>query len=103
MAFSDWFGSPSYSSTSLVNDPALTDTLLAASPTATGGQIGYSNAGAAATPTDWAKIAGALGKLGGTAGGQGLATLLATLMQMHQAAALARQPPLQPVRASLLG
>ena len=124
MAFSDWFGGGSnYSSSALINDPTLTDQLLAASPTAAGGQVGYGNAGAAATPTDWAKIAGALGKLGGTAGGgggndanylrinaqaapfepgsQGLATLLATLMQMHQAAAMARQP--QQPRASLLG
>jgi|SRR6185437_724221 len=105
---------------------------LPPTPTAAtmGGTFDPSYAGAAATPTptptDWAKIAGGLGKLGGTGqpdpndwrylrtqaqaapfepGSQGLATLLATLMQMHRAAALAQQPQQQPqpVRASLLG
>lgn len=99
---------------------------LPPTPTAAtmGGSFDPSYAGAAATPADWARIAGALGKLGGGGGGggndanylkinaqaapfepgsQGLATLLATLMQMHQAATLARQPAPQPIRASLLG
>ena len=80
--------------------------------------------------TDWTKAAAALGKLGapvanaagaGAAaddskylrinaqaaptdpGGQGLANLLATLMQMHNNAVTAQQPPLQALRPSLLG